>query len=288
MISSCFHRSSHLTYQNRFLILYSCKLRQPSTLLPSSNTNDTKSKMRFSATITASILFSLLALEAVGAPAPQYDTTIIVSTTVDLAAGSAIDTSSPSASASAETSVKACKAKSERAQSGRHRRPRPSASASGNVTSSQEVPSDIPSSVVLEPSIIPITSVVETEPSPVESQMPSMVETAPVVTPTAIEAGGDGEVEQSPASSQVAQSSAVAFESSYSYESSSSSSWSSSAQPAASASAGGAPAGFEADILNAHNTFRATWGMSIASVRIVLMIGCRRSSLEPDFGRHGK
>jgi hypothetical protein len=116
--------------------------------------------------------------------------------------------------------------------------------------------------------------------------MPSVVETAPVATPTAIEAGGDGEVEQSPPS-QVAQSSAAgssyAFESSYSYKSSSSSSWSSSAQPAPSAgSGGGAEAGFEADILNAHNTFRATWGMSLAFVRILLILRCRCSGLEPD------
>jgi hypothetical protein len=249
--------------------------------------------MRFSATTTASILFSLLALEAVGAPAPQYDTTIIVSTTVDLAAGSAIDASSPSAAASAETSVKACKAKPARAQAwGQHRRPRPS--AAGNPAPSQEIPSSgsdtppAPSSEAAASSIIPITSVVETEPSPVESQMPSVVETAPVVTPTAIQAGGDGQVIQSPPS-QVAQPSVVqassAFESSYSYESSSSSSWSSSAQPAPSAgSGGGAPAGFEADILNAHNTFRATWGMSLVSSCTVLMIRCRRSGLEPDFG----
>lgn len=229
--------------------------------------------MRFSATTTASILFSTLALEAMGAPAPQYDTTIIVSTTVDLAAGSAIDTLSPSAAASAETSVKACKAKPERAQGwGQHRRPRPS--ASGNAVPSQEVPSSgsdtppVPSSEAAAPSIIPITSVVETEPAPVESQMPSVVETAPAVTPTAIEAGGDGEVVQSPPS-QVAQPSAVeassAFEWSYSYESSSSSSWSSSDQPAASAPAGGgdtAPPGDLADMLQAHNEFRATWGMS--------------------------
>jgi hypothetical protein len=255
--------------------------------------------MRFSATATASILFSLLALEAVGAPAPQYDTTIIVSTTVDLAAGSAIDTSSPSAAAaaSAETSVQACKAKLERAQAwGQHRRPRPP--TAGGAASSQEIPSAgsdtpaVPSSEAAAPSIIPITSVVETEPSPVESQMPSVVETATAVTPTAIEAGGDGEVVQSPPS-QVAQPSVVevssAFSSSYSYESSSSSSWSSSAQPAPSAgSGGGAPAGFEADILNAHNTFRATWGMCLASVRMLLMIRCRRSGLEPDFGLFGK
>jgi hypothetical protein len=246
--------------------------------------------MRFSATTTASILFSLLALEAVGAPAPQYDTTIIVSTTVDVAAGSAQISDIPisSAQASVATSAKACKAKAPFAQAwGQHRRPRPS--AAGGAASSQEVPSDTPSSEVPEPSIIPITSVVETEPSPVESQMPSVVETAPVVTPTAIEAGGDGEVVQSPPS-QVAQPSVVevssAFESSYSYESSSSSSWSSSSQPAP--SAGGAPAGFEADILNAHNTFRATWGVSFASLCIVLMIRCRRSRLESDFGRHGK
>jgi len=232
--------------------------------------------MRFSATTTASILFSLLALEAVGAPAPQYDTTIIVSTTVDLAAGSAIVTPSPSAAAaaSAETSVKACKAKPERAQAwGQHRRPRPS--ASGNAASSQEVPSSgsetppVPSSEAAAPSIIPITSVVETEPSPVESQMPSVVETGPAVTPTAIQAGGGGEVVQSPPS-QFAQPSVIeassAFGSSYMYESSSSSSWSSSAQAAPSAgTGGGAPAGFEADILNAHNTFRATWGMSLVS-----------------------
>jgi hypothetical protein len=102
--------------------------------------------------------------------------------------------------------------------------------------------------------------------------MPSVVETAPVVTPTAIQAGGDGEVVQFPPS-QVAQPSVVEVSSSsYSYESSSSSSWSSSFQPAPSAgSGGGAPAGFEADILNAHNTFRATWGMSLASVRLLLM-----------------
>jgi hypothetical protein len=251
--------------------------------------------MRFSATTTASILFSLLALEAVGAPAPQYDTTIIVSTTVDVAAGSAQVSDIPlsSAQASVAASAKACKAKPPFAQAwGQHRRPRPSAAASGGAASSQEVPSDTPSSEVLEPSIIPITSVVETEPSPVESQQPSVVEPAPVVTPTAIQAGGNGEVVQSPPS-QVAQPSVVdvssAFESSYSYEVSSSSSWSSSSQPAPSAgSGGGAPAGFEADILNAHNTFRATWGVSLASVCIVLMIRCRRSSLESDFGGHGK
>lgn len=232
--------------------------------------------MRFSATTTASILFSLVALEALGAPAPQYDTTIIVSTTVDAAAGSAqvSDIPTSSAPASVATSAKACKAKTGSppwAQAyGEHRRPRPSASASasGNPAPSQEVSSsgsDTTSSEVPEHSIIPITSVVETEPSPVESQMPSVVEIAPVVTPTAIEAGGDGEVEQSPPP-QVAQSSAAessfAFESSYSYESSSSSSWSSSAQPAPSASAGGAPAGDLADMLEAHNVFRATWGMS--------------------------
>jgi hypothetical protein len=224
--------------------------------------------MRLSATTTANILFSLLALEAVGAPAPQYDTTIIVSTTVDVAAGSAQVSDIPisSAQASVATSAKACKAKPPFAQAwGQHRRPRPSAPASGGAASSQEVPSDTPSSEVPEPSIIPITSVVETEPSPVESQ-PSMVETAPVVTPTAIQAGGDGEVVQSPPS-QVAQPSVVevssAFSSSYSYESSSSSSWSSSAQPAPSAGSGDtAPPGDLADMLQAHNEFRATWGMS--------------------------
>lgn len=241
--------------------------------------------MRFSATTTASILFSLLALEAVGAPAPQYDTTIIVSTTVEAAAGSAIDTSSPAASAA--TSARACKAKPKCAQAwAQHRRPQPS--AIGGAASSQEVPSEIPSSGGPEPSIVPITSVLQAEPRPVETQMPAVVDTAPVVAPTAIQAGGDGEVLQSPPS-QVAQPSVVetssAFESSYSYESSSSSSWSSSARPAASAQAGsGAPAGFEADILAAHNVFRATWGVSLACVCELLMIRRRPSSLESKFG----
>jgi hypothetical protein len=224
--------------------------------------------MRFSATTTASILFSLLALEAVGAPAPQYDTTIIVSTTVDVAAGSAQVSDIPvsSAQVSVATSAKACKAKPPFAQAwGQHRRPRPSAPAAGGAASSQEVPSDTPSSEAAAPSIIPITSVVETEPSPVESQ-PSVVENAPVVTPTAIQAGGDGGVVQS-SPSQVAQPSVVevssAFSSSYSYESSSSSSWSSSAQPTPSAGSGDtAPPGDLADMLQAHNEFRATWGMS--------------------------
>ena len=241
--------------------------------------------MRFSATTTASLLFSLLALEAVSAPAPQYDTTIIVSTTVEAAAGSAIDTSSPVASAA--TSLKACKAKPKWVQAwAQHRRPRPS--AIGGAASSQDVPSGTPSSDVSEPSIVPITSVLQAEPRPVESQMPSVVDTAPVVAPTAIQAGGDGEVLQSPPS-QVAQPTVVetssAVESSYSYESSSSSTWSSSAQPAASAQAGsGAPAGFEADILAAHNVFRATWGISLAFVCALLMIRRRPSSLESNFG----
>lgn len=251
--------------------------------------------MRFSSTTTASILFSLIALEVVGAPAPQYDTTIIVSTTVDAAAGSASD----SPVSSAATSAKACKAKPAFAQAWRqHRRPRPSAAGSGNAAPpapapSQEVPSsgnDTPSGVPAS-SYVPITSLVDTEPTPVESQMPSVVETAPVVTATAIGAGGDSEVIQNPPS-QVAQPSAI--ESSFTFESSSSSSsewstsssWTSSAQPAASASpeGNGAPAGFEADILQAHNEFRATWGMSLHKTSSLLMIRCRSSRLEPNSG----
>jgi hypothetical protein len=268
--------------------------------------------MRFSATITGSILFALLALDgAVGAPAPQYDTTEIVMTTVEAtAAGSAmasssiVESASSAPAASASASKNACKAKTaqpEWAQLWRqHRRPRPSASAAGDsasaaptgqeqVSSSGSEVSSVSSS---DSSLIPITSVVETEPTPVASEMPSVVETAPIVTATAIQAGGNGGAVQNPRPSQVVKPSVVTTSSSYAYsassEWSSSTQWStSSAQPAPSApaSAAGAPEGFAADILNAHNTFRATWGTSyLCSSRLLTDDRCRAARLEPEFG----
>jgi hypothetical protein len=228
-------------------------------------------------------------------------------TTVIAAAGSATDSVSASASVStsAGTNAKSCKAHSGRAQAWRqHRRPRPSASASAPVSDtgntaapapSQEVPNSGINAPSESTSAEPISSASEQEdsPSPAETPMPSSAETAPVVTAPPIQAGGDGEVVQNPPSSQVAQPSVVdtaSSEVSSFTESSSSSTSSSSAQPSASAQGGGsdAPPGFGAEILQAHNSFRATWGKTLDKDGVVLMNRCWTSRMESDYSRQGK
>jgi len=235
--------------------------------------------MRLSATTTASILFSLLALEAVAAPAPQYDTTVIVFTTVEAtAAGSAV-ASSPtiqsapsSTTAVASASPNACKAKSAKPSWGQlwrqHRRPRPSASGDTTPTGPGQVSSPASQVPSVASSNAPLPSVeAPPSPSPTNIPIPSAVETVEPVTATAVQAGSDGGVEQPP----LAQPSVVGSTSSYEFSSTfevSSSFESSAAQPSASASApaqggsNGAPSGFASDILSAHNVFRATWGTS--------------------------
>lgn len=213
------------------------------------------------------ILLSLLALEsAVGAPAPQYESeseSVVASSAAGTAEASPLPSDSVSVSASASTaaSTKACKAKGDQPKWGQlwgeHRRPRvrPSASASkGSDTTALPTGEPVPRPSAVESPIEQAPSVVVTEiaagasdppsdPSPSEIEMPSAVETAPVVvTATAIEAGASDGYEQS-ASSEVI-SSAVT-------------------QPSPAAGGGdAAPEGFESEILNAHNVFRATYGMS--------------------------
>jgi len=233
--------------------------------------------MRLSATTTASILFSLLALEAVAAPAPQYDTTVIISTTVEAtAAGSAVASSptiqsAPSSTrAVASASPKACKAKPAKPSWGQlwrqHRRPRPSASGDTTPTGQGQVSSPASQVPSVASSNAPLPSVeAPPSPSPTNIPIPSAVEIVEPVTATAIQAGNDGGVEQNP----VAQPSVVEPSSSYDYSSTfefSSSFESSATQPSVSTSAPaqgggiGAPSGFASDILSAHNVFRATWG----------------------------
>jgi len=235
--------------------------------------------MRLSATTTASILFSLLALEAVAAPAPQYDTTVIISTTVEAtAAGSAVASSptiqsAPSSTrAVASASPKACKAKPAKPSWGQlwrqHRRPRPSASGDTTPTGQGQVSSPASQVPSVASSNAPLPSVeAPPSPSPTNIPIPSAVETVEPVTATAIQAGSDGGVEQPP----LAQPSVVGTSSSYEYSFSSevSSSFESpAALPSASASApaqggsNGAPSGFASDILSAHNVVRNTWGTS--------------------------
>ena len=217
------------------------------------------------------ILLSLVALEsAVGAPAPQYESepeSIVAASAAGSAEASPLPSDSVSVSASASTaaSTKACKAKGDQPKWaqlwGEHRRPRvrPSASASeGSDTPPLPTGNPEPRPSAVEPPVEQAPSVIVTEiaagasappsdPVSSEIEMPSAVETAPVVvTATAIEAGANDGYEQ-PASSQVVASAVT--------------------QPSPAAGGGdAAPKGFESEILNAHNVFRATYGMSCLHV----------------------
>jgi len=213
------------------------------------------------------ILLSLIALEsAAGAPAPQYESeseSIVASSAAGSAEAFPLPSGSVSVSASASTaaSTKACKAKGDQPKWaqlwGEHRRPRVRPSASDSEGSDtpplptgdpEPRPSAVESPVEQAPSVV-VTEIAAgasdppSDPSSSEIEMPSAVETAPiVVTATAIEAGASDGYEL-PASSQVV-SSAVT-------------------QPSPAAGGGDvAPEGFESEILNAHNVFRATYGMS--------------------------
>jgi hypothetical protein len=225
--------------------------------------------MRFN----TSILLSLLALESVvGAPAPQYESESVVASSAAGSAGASPSMSAPaSANVSAGAGTKSCKAKGDKPKWGQlwgeHRRPRVRPSASAPAPAGDEGGFEIPIPTGA-PDPRPAASVVFTEiaagaseaspsdTSPSEIEMPSAIESAPVVvTATAIEAGaGDGyeqpayaEVAPSPVTSAVTQPSPVAE--------------------------GGnlAPGGFEADILKAHNVFRATYGMLLPSISDVEM-----------------